>query len=109
MSESESLIYVLRLRRERHRLARSENRLRNLDRAIRDHVYNLEHWSFSDRPSQREDRLDAIYALIRRYEEAGGDVLSVLPYSFEYLAAKALPDTFHRTKSIGNGWETHRV
>lgn len=109
MSEPKSLIYSLRLRWERRRLARSENRLRSLDRAIRDHVFNLDRWSFADRPSEYDDRKAAIHALIRKYEKAGGDVLDVLPYGFDYLAAEALPASFQRTQTIRNGWKTSRV
>jgi hypothetical protein len=89
-------IYLRRQRRQRERAAA---RLEKVIRRLKDACYDLEHWSFADRPSRHEDRLAEIHGLIRRVEELGGDALDLLPYRYDYLASDAMPETFERVRT----------
>lgn len=73
-----------------------ESRLNKTRRALVDAVHKKNNWGFADTPSEREDRLEDIYRLIRHYEELGGDVLTELSYSDRYLAMDAMPEVFEK-------------
>jgi len=97
---------------EKWKQARRERNLRQAERRLKDAIYNLEHWSFADRPSRREDRLEDIYWLIRRVEILGGDALALMPYRWEYLVAEAMPEIFKRVRTGYTSspyWETVRI
>lgn len=89
-----------------------KRRARRLERAednLRDEVHRLDKWSFADTPTENKRRHESIYRLIRRVEELGGDVLDVLPYSYEYLAEEAMPDVFERRQGRDYHWRTYRI
>lgn len=93
--------------RQERKHARHQNAAR---RKLQDAVHEYEKWSFADTPSRHEDRMENIYRLIRRYESLGGDVLKhgILPWRLDWLASKAMPETFERKRESDGYYKVHR-
>lgn len=88
---------------------KNSRRRERLRRDLLDAVHLYDKWSFADRPSEHEDRMENIYRLIREYERVGGDSLDLLAGSEGWLCEKAMPDTFERRQDgYNNRWTTYR-
>lgn len=78
-----------------------KTKLENAIERLQDQCYDLQRWSFADRPSRHKARISSILDCIKEIDDLGGNPLREIPYRYEYLVAEALPSKFVRVYQRG--------